>query len=344
MIRTISLGQPSEIGFYQYKSAELCGYSLYGNSIETDPQLKSQASNVDSLLGLIFHDLIEKLYQIDDTDKRFQVGNEYIAQKSQQFLDDPNYWFLGDLKSYRKTGQLLSRIVFAPPPKGFSQSEGIKVEFERKIKSSDNLLGGRVDKIVFKSDEIEIHEFKSSITQDDSALLEQHKEQLLYYAAIISENYPNKKIRGFIYGSELRPLEVNAEGKTIKEFADSVRMKIRQIMEFRGSPEELQVPSEENCINCKLRPVCASYLKYQTHVSQSEAFVLEGTVQSSQSISKVSAGLTLSSSAGNVTISVPSVHPILKTSFFNKTYTFSGLRRVHNKFDVTFRTVIYENT
>lgn len=187
-----------------------------------------------------------------------------------------------------------------------------------------------------------IHEFKSILEKNENDFILDHKEQILFYAGILFENNSDYKITGLLYSAELFPHIINFSQTSAKDFTGSMREQILEVVQNKKDYELLQKPSPENCLYCKLKPVCKSFINSQASFGNYEGLTLTGSVISKSSISRLFGQIDLKTESGDRKILIPLIHPFYRKCEIGLSFAFSDLSISKNKIEFTPRTVIYD--
>lgn len=147
-MKIIDLGTPQKVGYYQIKLFQNCQFSIFANSLIATSKLQNPGPTIHSTLGILFHELIEGLNEIDDEAQKLEAATKMISEKSDVLRTKPEYWWLEPLFSYSKTSVLLNKVVNLRKHKeNNSESRTIETHFEYEVLSPDKIFGGRIDKI-----------------------------------------------------------------------------------------------------------------------------------------------------------------------------------------------------
>lgn len=341
-MKILKVGAPKKLGYYQIKSFQTCQFTLFSNSVISTNSLKNPGQNIYTVLGNLFHLIIEKLSKVTDEKERLELGTKLINEQSEILRKNPEFWWLEPLFTYSKTSLLLNMIVRFNPQVDTNDLE-VKSNFEFDICSNDGLFYGRVDKIVYNNSKcIKIHEYKSIINSKDQDFVNTHKDQLGFYAGIINEINPDHKITGVLYSGELVPTEILFKNTEVANNLENLRNKIKLTIENSTNLVSLQTPIAANCLNCKLKPVCQSFLEIQDTFGDFEGYVFSGKLVLKTDISRFSMSLKIESELGLIVVTVPKLHPFVSKSILGKKYCFCDLKKVKNKYEFNSRTVFYE--
>lgn len=339
-MKIIELGTPLRIGFYQAKAIENCNFQLFSNSIRTEKALKSASGSYRAVLGILFHELIGILSKVSDPIERLKVAKKFIEDEYKKLSEMEEYWWLEPLFSYSETSKLLSTVVAFRPSQ--NSHAGSNSAFEVEIQSTDFLFVGRVDKLTSSQNLISLHEYKSAITKDINQFVEQHKEQIEFYAGILLERDSSLEVQAELYSGDLIPTKLKLNKDEVLRIIQARRELIRNIIEKSDKFENLQNPTPENCLSCKLKPVCKKFNdSYQTF-GQYDGSMLSGKLISVVNRNSNYTSLTFSTVNGMETVVAPTQHPFNKSSVLGSSYVLTNIRQSESHFEILKSTVIYE--
>lgn len=339
-MKIVDLGRPLRIGYYQAKSIEKCNFQFFTNSIVTEQKLKSTSGSYKAVLGIIFHDLIAELSKIIDPIERLKVGKVFIENEYNKLANKDEYWWLEPLFSYGETSKLLTSVANF---RTTGSDDSIRnSNFEVEIQSEDSLFIGRVDKIITFKNLILLQEFKSAITANLDQFIESHKEQLEFYAGIILENDKSSIVKGELFSSELTAIPVEINRDEVLEKLKVKRDLMNHILSSSSSPESLQSPSPENCISCKLKPVCKGFKDSVASFGQYDGSIMSGVLLSVSERNSNYFVLNFSCSDADSKVLIPAFHPFRKRAIVGKSYTIVNLRQSAVEFEFLKSTVIYD--
>ena len=134
------------------------------------------------------------------------------------------------------------------------------------LQSNDGLLGGFVDRIVQKSNGVEIVDYKSGFVteRNSNKIKEQYRIQLLLYAGLYFESYgvwPVRLTLTNLIGSEYDvPMDSEESHALMEEARDKIN-EINTSISDGAATEDFANPSPAACMFCGYRPACRQYWK-----------------------------------------------------------------------------------
>lgn len=151
-----------------------------------------------------------------------------------------------------------------------TSSNGINFHSEKWFESQDKLIGGKVDLIIEKRDNIEIIDFKTgAITQDClddegetySDIKIEYKEQLKLYAYLYFENTNKFPTDLSLVDLAKQKFSIEFSEEECKAVFDEAKTLLRSTNDCINTKVFPANPNEENCKYCLNRPACSFFQK-----------------------------------------------------------------------------------
>jgi CRISPR/Cas system-associated exonuclease Cas4 (RecB family) len=256
----------------QFYSMKNCAYkSLLAEAFDKKPLLPISPY---AYFGTIIHKMIELIaIGIVKNEKELDKEFDHQVKIIEEDLMENGLAFFVPLKlNIKNFGvkkiQLKDHLNYNY--KSSKKLSDVKFQSEKWLESKDRLIGGKVDLIIEKDNQVEIIDFKTgAITQDYfgdegesfSEIKEEYKDQLKLYAYLYFENTNIFPSRLVLIDNKKQEFEVpfsQEECKNLFEEAKELLWKTnRSITEKTFSAE----PKEENCNYCLYRPACRFHLE-----------------------------------------------------------------------------------
>lgn len=231
-------------------------------------------SHPNAILGRILHTALEKVTKGElTTNEAFNVWWEKVVSQAEQELINKGWGQFVPLKENTrhfglKKIQVRNRLK-NHENRSVSYNSGFSKAVEQKLASSDGLLTGQLDCIIWRNDQVEIRDYKTGAitTQDDDnehpKVKEEYELQMKLYACLFHEHYgyfPNKLVLEDLNGKEYEVYFTEKESSILLAEIQSTLSLVNQNI-ARGESDKL-AKTGDHCVSCQNRPVCSKYIRY----------------------------------------------------------------------------------
>ena len=229
-------------------------------------------SSKTALLGTIAHRVLEKARTVskDSKDLRTQakaIWDKTAAEMEMELQSSPLDRYLLPItrwrKYYRRRAQTIRRFEEIIASRGMSETQIIASE--RKFNIRDGFTG-KPDLILQRENGLVIIDYKSGELFDDSESreekIESWKQQILFYASIVKEEFGEWPIDGEIrlLNKEVIHIAINSqEAMDIKQEAQELRNNYNAKIASGVSPSELAQYSANGCAFCEFKGACNTF-------------------------------------------------------------------------------------
>ena len=258
----------------QFYSMKNCAYkSLLAEAFGKKPLLPLSPN---AYLGTVLHKILELISKgeiINESD--FAEKFDYEVFLMEKELTEKGYSFLVPLQmSVRDFGikkvQLKKHLRITT--EASLQKLDIKYTPEKWLESKDKLIGGKIDLLIIKGDEIEIVDFKTGAIKEDifddngeyyQDVKNEYQVQLKLYAYLLFDclgKFPTRLSLVDIAKQKFNVIFTNEECATIFDEAKRILLETNNSIDthlFKANP------NEANCKYCLYRPACSYYLQFQ---------------------------------------------------------------------------------
>lgn len=279
--RLIGMAEIKTITLSQWLALQKCPLMGLTSAMRLDGTLPEKPPTRATLVGLFHHRAME-LAATARSDADLDAG---IESEIKRLQSDVNKWtHLGRVGSVsgwdevNATASLAARLV---AERGVSARPALR-EVEQLLQSSDGLLAGKPDDVAVVGVQGFVTEHKSGAIREDGRIRQPYLDQLLFYSALIFDNYKVhsvtgqlKSLGGDFFEMVVLPRDAQEFAAHVRTLVDSVNAKCRTENPF-GS---LTTPSADACSLCSARPVCATFKRDQDMLGlEGEEYLIEGAL------------------------------------------------------------------
>ena len=227
-----------------------------------------------ALLGTIAHRVLEKARTVskDSKDLRTQakaIWDKTAAEMEMELQSSPLDRYLLPItrwrKYYRRRSQTIRRFEEIIASRGMSETQ--IVASERKFNIRDGFTG-KPDLILRRENGLVIIDYKSGELSDDSESreekIESWKQQILFYASIVKEEFGEWPVGGEIrlLNKEVIDIAIDPrEAMDIKQEAQELRNNYNAKIASGVLPSELAQYSIDSCRFCEFKGACNTFWK-----------------------------------------------------------------------------------
>lgn len=241
-------------------------------------QARSQRTTRNStaaLLGTIAHRVLERAGSInrDEEGLRIQaeaIWDKIVGQMEKDLQTSPLDRNLLPITRWKKYYLLreraIRRCVETIPSQGISETQVIASE--RKFDSVRDGFTGKPDLILRRANGLVIIDYKSAElpdnSQDQEEKLESWRQQILFYASIVKEEFGELPVGGEIrlLNKEVIPIPIDLQKiKALLEEARILKEDYNVKIEAGMSHSELAQYSVDNCKFCEFKGSCDTFWK-----------------------------------------------------------------------------------
>lgn len=280
------------VTFSQFESLEQCVLKGLSAALILDAALPEQSPSRSSLVGIFHHKVLElsaNCTRIDQFDECAESAIRNLTAEVQSWphlrkLGNPSGW--DEINRSIIIGRRLCQRIRRP-------SEGVRLGIEASLTSRDGLMQGRPDYFVIAGPRAEVREYKSVAIRDtNDRPVASYLDQVLFYAALLFDNYPISAVLARIESIRGDCVEVMLRLQDVTSIVDRVRgavSKANQSTQNRSEFPSLATPSLQACAFCPLQVVCDPFKANDTiQATLSHQSICEGEVASIAPISSSS--------------------------------------------------------
>ena len=232
-------------------------------------------SSKTALLGTIAHRVLEKARTVnkDSEDLRTQakvIWDKTAAEMEMELQSSPLDRYLLPIirwrKYYRRRAQTTRRFEEIIASRGMSETQIVAIE--RKFANVTDGFIGKPDVILRKEKGLVIIDYKSAELSDDSEKreekIESWKQQILFYASIIKEEFGEWPVDGEIRLLNKKVISIaidQREAKALKQAAQELRDNYNAKITLEVPHSELAQYSVDNCRFCDFKGACNTFWK-----------------------------------------------------------------------------------
>lgn len=256
----------------QFYSMKNCAYkSLLAEAFDKKPLLPLSPN---AYFGTVLHKMLELIAKgiVKDEDD-FNAEFDKQVKALEEDLRQKGFGFFVPLKIRLRNFGLkkiqLKKHLRSKSEQSASFSNS-KFHSEKWFESQDKLIGGKVDLVIEKGNEIEILDFKTgAITQDClddegeiySDVKNEYKEQLKLYAYLYFENTNKFPTDLSLVDLAKQKFPVEFSEKECKALFDMAKNLLTSTNDCINTKSFSANPKEENCKYCLYRPACSFFHK-----------------------------------------------------------------------------------
>ncbi len=236
---------------------------------------RTTRSSKAALLGTIAHGVLEKARTVskDSEDLRTQaraIWDKTAAEIEMELQSSPLDRYLLPItkwrKYYRRRAQTIRRFEDIIASRGMSETQ--VVARERKFDNVTDGFTGKPDVILRKENGLVIIDYKSAELSDDSEKreekIESWKQQILFYASMVKEEFGEWPISGEIRLLDKEIISVPIDPEKVKALsaeAQTLKEDYNAKVELGVSHSQLAQYSVDNCRFCEFKGSCDTFWK-----------------------------------------------------------------------------------
>lgn len=256
----------------QFYSMKNCAYkAILAEAFDKSPLLPLSPN---AYFGTVLHKMLELIAKgIVKSEDDFNVEFDNQVKALEEDLKQKGFGFFVPLKVKLKNFGL-KKIQLKKHLKSESEKitnfGNLKFYSEKWFESQDKLIGGKVDLVIEKENEIEILDFKTgAITHDClddegeiySDVKNEYKEQLKLYAYLYFENTKMFPTALSLVDLAKQKFPVEFSEQECKSLFDEAKSLLKSTNDSINTKSFSANPKQENCKYCLYRPACSFFHK-----------------------------------------------------------------------------------
>lgn len=271
-IGEINFREIKRISPSQFYSMKNCAYkSILAEAFDKRPLLPLSPN---AYFGTVLHKMLELIAKgIVKSEDDFNVEFDNQVKALEEDLKQKGFGFFVPLKVKLQNFGLKKIQLKKHLKREFEKitsSGNIKFYSEKWFESQDKLIGGKVDLVIEKENEIEILDFKTgAITHDClddegeiySDIKNEYKEQLKLYAHLYFENTKKFPTALSLVDLAKQKFPVEFSEQECKSLFDEAKSLLKSINDSINTKSFSANPKQENCKYCLYRPACSFFHK-----------------------------------------------------------------------------------
>ncbi|MGE0188131.1 MAG: PD-(D/E)XK nuclease family protein [Steroidobacteraceae bacterium] len=280
--KILGIHQVETVTFYQLLDLGQCHLKGLSKAFILNGKLPELPPTRSQLIGKFHHRLMELAVKsaslaeldnsIEDEIRKLQaVVNASTVLKRQ-----------GSASGWHEVNQSATLARAAIVSRASELNESITAS-EVELRSRHGVLVGRPDRFNVRNGVAKLYEYKTSRVRTDAGEpFPDHIEQVLFYSALIFDNYQVERItarveslNGDYYESEVRPLDADAFVRRVSDLLEALNKKISN----QPSLDSFATPDPKTCLWCRNQIVCSAFKSSQRHFDLvGEQYLCEGVV------------------------------------------------------------------
>ncbi len=255
------------LGFYEFNKCLSCiGKGLDFIKVFVGDQPSEQRVNKQQIVGIIFHNLIDKARELSNKKELLEFASDLIKEqeaKHTQFLKDKK---LGSIKSW---SDVTRAIQISFNYLGRSLQSGNNEKRPKKLVTKDSRFKGVPDYYCVIDNVATVVEYKSTSIFNDNKPKKDYVNQLKFYCSLILDNF--EECQQFecalesLGGAQWKMILSKEE---VQEYSNYLNSKYDEFLK-KVSDDNIYNFSDENCEYCEKKIICDLY-KQKCHEIESD--------------------------------------------------------------------------
>lgn len=280
----LSLQPFKQVGFYAFRSLKQCVLKAMSSNLILSSSLPEELPTRSLLIGRFHHRLMHLASQCSSSAQLGKAIEDEIAELQRRVDDEIHARRYGSVSGWPEVNRAARAALKWFASGGASRANGAPTS-ESMLHSKSTLIVGTPDYYAISSDSSELFEFKSSSLFDETGRVKaEYAEQLIFYAALLYENFTTSRIVAKLQSlaGELVETSITSDEafRYLRE-TDEFISRMNESIEAAKKPADLAFSSSDACLYCQKKVICDVYQANQ-HVLRLEGarYVVRGQLES----------------------------------------------------------------
>jgi hypothetical protein len=330
--RLIGMAEIKKITLSQWLALQKCQLMGLTSAMLLDGALPERPPTRATLVGRFHHRAMEHAATArNEADLDARIESEIKLLQS-----DVNRWThlgrVGSVSGWDEVNAAASIAARLVAERSASAVPALR-EVEQMLHSSDGLMVGKPDDLSIVGAQGFVTEHKSgAIREEGGQIRRPYLDQILFYSALIFDNYDVHSVRGQLKSLGGDFFEIVVAPRDAQEFAARVRALV-DIVNAQCRTENpfssLTTPSADACGLCSARSVCATFKREQDLLGlEGEQYLIEGALTRVQpSAFRGLSDVTISDECRCVPVTIAAPEQVTSEMTLSDRYQLLNLRR-----------------